>query len=317
MGKKDNLTKRYLADPKVFADAFNYFLFDGKQVIRPGSLRDQDPTEISVMKKTGKLATDQKMRDLLRLCTIKRSRHATLVLLGIEAQARISYMMPVKNNLYDALNYSAQVEAIRKEHMEKGDLKDGAELMSGFTKKDKILPVITLCICFDSEVWDAPESLHDMFCKLDPKIKPYINDYRLNLITPQGIRDFTKFSSELGILMEFIKNSNDKNRLHDIIETRDEYKSVGVDTIDMINTYTNAKISKEGAEGGKVDMCTAIQGIYEDGKTEGRKEGRMEGADMLAKLLKLLNPGSKEFDRALNADEKERRRLYKKYKIID
>lgn len=38
---------------------------------------------------------------------------------------------------------------------------------------------------------------------------------------------------------------------------------------------------------------------------------------MLAKLLKLLKPGSKEFDKALNATEKERRKLYKKYNIID
>ena len=60
-------------------------------------------------------------------------------------------------------------------------------------------------------------------------------------------------------------------------------------------------------------MCTAIQGIYEDGITKGQSEG----ADMLAKLLKLLKPGSKEFDKALNATEKERRKLYKKYNIID
>jgi len=75
----------------------------------------------------------------------------------------------------------------------------------------------------------------------------------------------------------------------------------------------NAKISKKEAKGGKIDMCAAIQGMIEDG----RIEGRAEGADMLAKLLKLLKPGSKEYDKALNATEKERRKLYKKYNIID
>ena len=35
MGKKDVLTKQYLAQNDVFADAFNYFLFKGKQVIKP------------------------------------------------------------------------------------------------------------------------------------------------------------------------------------------------------------------------------------------------------------------------------------------
>ena len=64
-------------------------------------------------------------------------------------------------------------------------------------------------------------------------------------------------------------------------------------------------------------MCTAIQGLIEDGKVEGRNEGIAIGEDMLAKLLKKLTPGTKEFDKALNATSAERRRLYKKYKIID
>lgn len=313
MGRKDTITKKYLSRPEVFADAFNYLMFEGKKVIRPGDLEEQDPTEAAVIKKAGKLMADQKMRDVLKLCTIKRSRYATLVLLGIEAQAQISYIMPVRDNLYDALNYAGQVEAISKGHREAGDLKEGAELMSGFSKKDKLRPVITMCICFDKSRWDAPKSLHDMFGKVDPRIKPYINDYKLNLITPGGIEDFSKFSSELGMLMEFIEYSDDKKRLRDIIEKKKRYKSVDVDTVDMINSYTNAKISKKETKGGKIDMCTAIQGIYEDG----RIKGKTEGENMVLKLLKLLKPGTKEYDKALNGTSAERRRLYKKYNIID
>ena len=309
MGRKDSRTKKYLAQPKVFADAFNYFIFDGKQVIRPGDLKEQDPGEIAVIKKAGKLMADQKIRDLLKLCTIRRSKKATLVLLGLESQDLISYIMPVRDNLYDAINYWAQVDAIKMEHREKGDLKPGAEFLSGFTKKDKILPVITLCICFDKEKWDAPKSLHEMFGRIDPQLKPFINDYRLNLISPSEIKDFRKFSSQLGLVMEVIKNSDDKERLHDIIETREEYKAVDVDTIDIINTYTDSKISKKEAKGGKVNMCTAIQGMIEDGRTEGESR--------LLKLIKLLKPGTKEYDKAINGTSAERRKLYKKYKIID
>ena len=98
-----------------------------------------------------------------------------------------------------------------------------------------------------------------------------------------------------------------------IIEAREDYKSVDVSTVDIINTYTSANISKKQAEGGRVNMCTAIQGLIEDGKIEGREEGE----NMLAKLIKLLTPGSKDFDKALNGTAAERKRLYKKYKIID
>ena len=161
--------------------------------------------------------------------------------------------------------------------------------------------------------WDGPKALSDMFAKVDPRIKPFINDYNLNLITPSEILDFSKFSSQLGVAMEFIQNSNDKKKLRAIIETKDEYKSVDVGTVDIINIYTDAKISKRKAEGGKVNMCTAIQGIYEDGKTE----GFAEGVDSLAKLLKLLKPGSKDYEKALNSSNAERKKLFKKYKIID
>ena len=68
-------------------------------------------------------------------------------------------------------------------------------------------------------------------------------------------------------------------------------------------------------------MCTAIQGLIEDGKIEGRREGRREGREkgenMAFKLLKLLTPGTKDYDKALNGTTAERKRLYKKYKIID
>ena len=131
MGRKDTLTKNYLKRPEIFADAFNYFLFGGEKVIKPKDLKEQDPTEIAVMRKMGKAFPSQKMRDILRLCTIRSSKYATLVLLGIEGQSDVSYIMPVRDYLYDALNYADQVETIRKKHAETNDLK-GAEFISGF-----------------------------------------------------------------------------------------------------------------------------------------------------------------------------------------
>ena len=317
MGKKDTITKEYLSRPDIFADAFNYFLFDEKKVIKPKDLQEQDPTELAVIKKMGKIFTDQKMWDVLKLCTIRHSKYATLVLLGLEGQDKVNYVMPVRDNLYDALNYAAQVREINKRHEEAGDLKDGTELLSGFTKEDKLIPVITLCICFDKSAWDAPRSLYDMFGKIDPRIKPYLNNYKLNLITPSEVSDFTKFASGLGLALEFIQNSDDKRQMRSIIESRKEYKSVDVGTVDIINVYTNARISKDNVKGGRLDMCTALQGIFEDGKIEGRTEGIAEGENMLIKLLKLLKPGSKEYDKALNGTSAERKKLYKKYGIID
>ena len=192
--------------------------------------------------------------------------------------------MPIRDYLYNALNYAAQVEEIRKKHIEANDLTDPAELLSGFTKKDKLIPVITLCICFDKAKWDAPRSLYEMFGKVDPRIRQYVDDYRLNLITPGEIKDFGKFTSELGLLLEFIQYSDDKKRMSDIMETRKEYRSVDVRTVDLINTYTAANISTKAAdEEGRVNMCTAFKEIREDARAEGHTEERTEIIDYIKK----------------------------------
>ena len=314
MGKKDILTKQYLAQDDVFADAFNYYFFDGEEVIKPEELKEQDATELAVIDKMNKVFTSQKMRDVLKLCNIKRSKYATMILLGIEGQTNIHYAMPVRDYLYDALNYASQVENIRKQHEDSRDL-SGDEKLSGFSKEDRILPVITLCICFDKKKWDAPRSLFDMFGDIDPRIAKYVDDYRLNLITPDEIEDFNKFSSELGKVMELIHVSDDREKMHDIIEAgNDELK---VKTVEMINMFAGTRISTDNAKGGQVMVGKAWQEMVDAERQIGREEGISEGADMLAKLLKVLVPGSKEFDKALNATGKERMKLYKKYGIID
>ena len=316
MGKLDALTKKYLSQDEVFADAFNYLIFDGKPVIDPRELKEQDPTEIAVIRKLGRVFTDQKMRDILKSCTIRHSRYATLVLLGIEGQANIHYAMPVKDYLYDALNYAAQVENARRMHQENADIKTGAEFLSGFTREDHLIPVITLCICFDKEKWDAPRSLYEMFGNIDPQIRKYVDDYQLNLITPADIDNFDKFASELGIVLEFIKNSEDKQRIHDIINTNERYQHVDISSVDMINAYTSANISKAEAEGGQVNMCTAIKELMEDSRAEGIEEGVTKGEDMLADLILKLTPGSKDYMKALQGTTADRKRLYRKYGII-
>lgn len=195
----------------------------------------------------------------------------------------------------------------------------GDERLSGFSREDHILPVITLCICFDKKKWDAPRSLFDMFGDIDPRIAKYVDDYRLNLITPDEIEDFNKFSSELGKVMEAIQISDDSEKLHDIIVSgNDELK---VKTVEMMNVFAGTRISIDNAKGGQVMVSKAWQEMVDAERRkvsrEVREEARAEGADMLAKLLKVLIPGSKEFDEALNATGKERMKLYKKYGIID
>ena len=42
MGKADIVTKEYMREPHVFADAFNFLLYDGRHVIKPSELKELD-----------------------------------------------------------------------------------------------------------------------------------------------------------------------------------------------------------------------------------------------------------------------------------
>ncbi len=40
--KADTVTKDYVKDGEIFVDIFNYFIYDGQQVIRPEQLTERD-----------------------------------------------------------------------------------------------------------------------------------------------------------------------------------------------------------------------------------------------------------------------------------
>lgn len=39
MGKQNTITKDYMSVPEHFADCFNYYLFNGEQIIKPANLK--------------------------------------------------------------------------------------------------------------------------------------------------------------------------------------------------------------------------------------------------------------------------------------
>ena len=56
----------------------------------------------------------QKYRDVLKMVTAMEDNNATYLLLGIENQSQINNAMPVRNMMYDALQYGAQVDELAK-----------------------------------------------------------------------------------------------------------------------------------------------------------------------------------------------------------
>ena len=121
MGKPDIVTKAYMRKSNIFADAFNYLIYNGRKVINPEKLTEVDSTEIAISfgakkeRKEAKEITEmtedpvQKYRDILKTAVVMQESETYYLLLGIENQTDIHYAMPVRNMIYDALQYGKQV----------------------------------------------------------------------------------------------------------------------------------------------------------------------------------------------------------------
>jgi len=205
-------------------------------------------------------------------------KRTAYLLLAIENQSNIHYAMPVKNMVYDALQYAKQVEAAVASHKVSGDYKgaDSDEYLSGFMKEDRLLPVVTLVIYFDSKEWSGPLSIHDMFDKRDARVLALVPDYKINLLAPASIEDgdFGKFQSSLKEVLSFIKYARDKDELKKVLDADESFRHLGREEVDVLNACVGAKIAvKEGEEA--VDVCLAIQQMNEEAAQKAAQKERI------------------------------------------
>lgn len=288
MGVADKETKAYMRENEIFADAFNFFLYDGAQKIQPGRLRELDTTELIQLPGTDEKQLSeviQKYRDVLKSVVMMQDEKASYLLLGIENQTEVHYAMPVRNMLYDAMQYGKQVSELAADHgKHRAELKmTGAEYLSGFLKTDKLLPVITLVIHFSAAEWDGAKSLHEMMEWPDAHLKEYVQDYKIQLIDPAKIRpeEFEKFSTSLREVLECIKYSKDKKKLRKLVENNPRMTmEVNAARVVQAVTGTKFRISEETEV---VDMCQAIDEMVEDGIKEGIEKGKLEALENLLK----------------------------------
>ena len=259
----------------VFADACNYFINDGMQIIRPEKLQELDTTEIAVPFGNEDEVAVQKYRDLLKASTVMMDDEATYLILGVENESDVKYAEPVKVGLYDFLQYSKQVQQTAARHREANDRKghESGEFLSGFYKEDTLTPVITLVILFDSKAWDGPRTLHSMMSTKNPNLLKYAADYKINLIEPAAMseEDLDKLQTNLRGVLGFIKYSNDSEALNTFLSRESSLHNLDVEAARVISMCTNTQIDiSEDAE--VVDVCKAVQ----DMNNKARQDGRLE-----------------------------------------
>ncbi len=310
MGKIDNITRDYIKNPVVVADVFNYIAYNGETVIKPDNLTSVDTNSLvgiydlindkflenesgstssgnSSNKKRNKAKNKPKAhfidryRDSISMLSITKDDKAIYALLGIEAQSYVNYAMPVKNMLYDALQYAVQVTNITNLLKANNVQVRDEEFLSGLRKEDRLKPVITLVVYFGTKDWDGAKKLSDLFEETDERLKPFIQDYKLTIINPTDMADeeFNKFSTDLGLVLKVLKNSSSPKHLSALINdksTRGTLTRQGVQVIyDCLGVTVDIGTEEEEMEVKK--MCSALAELIEDGRNEGKEAGLIEG----------------------------------------
>ena len=289
MGKVDTVTKAYMRKNNFFADAFNYLIYDGKPVVNPEQLRELDTTEIALpfgLRENEKGPSNdlvQKYRDILKSAVVMQEDEAAYILLGIENQTDIHYAMPVRNMIYDALQYGKQVADTAANHR-KNDR---------FYKEDVLKPVVTLVIHFGADEWDAPLSLHEMMGTQNEKLMHYVQDYQIHLIDPAKLteEDLKKFTSSLREVIKYIKYSKDKEKLSRILKDNSRML-IDREAVLVIKTITNTAIEISEKEE-KIDMCKAIDDMLSEREARGAAKGEIRGIEIgeLRMLVKQVKKG--------------------------
>lgn len=284
---KDVTWKSYFLYDERYADIINGIGCSGKQLIMKEDLQELD-TQTGFLRKPQFIRTIRtktnrqkaKFRDMIR----KAAFGINFAIIGIENQETIDYSIPLRNMAYDVGDYEKQAVKIRKEVRRNSKGLTSGEYLYGFKKDSKLKPVMTFILYSGLEEWDGPKALHDMidFTDIPEGLRERMPDYSINLIEIRKLKDTSIFKTDVRQVFDFIRCSEDKKKLKELVDRNDYYKNMEEDAFDVAAHYTNAvelikrKNYYEGKDG-KVDMCTAIKELIADGRNEGITIGRSEG----------------------------------------
>ena len=331
MGKTETITCEYLRANDIFADVVNMTLYSGKNVVKAENISELDASYMSVIpdmatekdsvasesftKRAGNKNAHthvRKYRDILRMVKLNGSDEGTeycvRLISGIEQQTNVHYAMPVRDMLYDALEYAEQVKSKSKENSvievgmsEKRKLSHG-EFLSGMRKGDKLIPVVTIVVYFQPEEWDGPKSLHEMldFTGMPDEMIKRIPDYEMILLQPSDYEEtfMGKLKSTLPVVLGLLKWADSKSEFKNYVdEHSDALEKLSYDAAAVINEYCNMGMfipEEKTGEKEVINMCKAVEEIREEGRIEGERMGEKIGekrGKIIGKIMAYMDMG--------------------------
>ena len=294
MQETDVCSIEYFGDEERFADIVNMKVFSGEQFIQPEDIQEKNRSIFMKWGRNGRYKVRTLYRDIVRLVKMQMR----VVLIALENQDKIHYAMPVRVMTEDCGNYYEQWKKFLKFHKKKKDLR-GAEFLSGISKYDKLIPVITIVVYFGKEPWDGPRSLKEMLdlSDLPECVRGMVVDYPIYLLEVRKIKNPEIFKSDFRWVVEFLQKEDDAQEVKRYLDENEEiFRNLDEDTYDLISIMSTSSqlqnIKKEcQTEEGGVDMCRAIQEMIDEGREEGRKEGREEAEKFIFTVIRMHAKG--------------------------
>ena len=288
MQEKDITQKMLERHNDVFSDIVNVLLFGGKKVVVEESLFDSVTDSVLKIDKRVRIQD----RDVAKYW---KDSQINIALFGLENQTTPNKLMPFRVISYDGTEYGKQS---RTENIDK-----------------KKYPVISLVLYLGFEQkWLYPKNLLGII-DVDEKLKPYVNDYKINLfeIAYLDREIIDSFKSDFWILADYLYQMRvNRNYVAD-------KKSIGhiEELLMLMSAMTGDKrfeeIIDEANTKEVVNMCEVLDIV----EARGIEKGREEGADIISRLNTILAKEG-DLDKIIkaNTDKKYRNELLKKYNLL-
>jgi len=284
MQEKDITQKMLERHNDVFSDIVNVLLFGGKKVVAEETLFDSVTDSVLKIDKRVRIQD----RDVAKYW---KDSQINIALFGLENQTTPNKLMPLRVISYDGTEYGKQS---RTENIDK-----------------KKYPVISLVLYLGFEQkWLYPKNLLGII-DVDEKLKPYVNDYKINLfeIAYLDREIIDSFKSDFWILADYLYQMRvNKNYVAD-------KKSIAhvEELLMLMSAMTGDKrfeeIIDEANTKEVVNMCEVLDIV--------EARGIEKGADIISRLNTILAKEG-DLDKIIkaNTDKKYRNELLKKYNLL-
>ena len=252
MAAKDIMEKTLESYTDVFADIINVLLFHGERIIQEEELEEKAPR--SVYKTDGKIRETE--RDVVKQW---KKDSLCIACIGVENQTTSDPDMPLRVIGYDGAEYRAQL------------LKEGQK---------QRYPVVTIGLYFGYDRRWVEAVIRGERLYIPKKLKPYINEYKINLFEIAYLSDeqLSLFESDFWIVADYFVQMRKKR---DYQPTVRRIRHVQ-ETLDLLSVLTGDSSFEETyneREGGIHNMCEVLDRIEKRGREEGIKQGIEQGIE--------------------------------------